>query len=177
VHWDFENLTVNQDDPKLHAVKVAAHGIVIADSDVKGKANRENWLRNQLGDRIIFTAGKEIDNMLPLNVLQKTVKKIYSDKHSSEIKTLVKDINQIDTLDYKYQKSSSGIGKIIDRHLGVTNPKRVFSTPSGTIDRKVRFCEIAIKIMGDRDQCDWQLTEDLRAMCERIFKHIKYCND
>lgn len=177
VHWDFESDTVNHNDPKLHAIKVAAHGIVIADSDVKGKADREKWLITQLGDRIIFTSGKEIDNMLPLNVLQNTVKKIFSGKHTSETKALIQDIDLIDSLTDKYQKSSSGIGKIIDKHLGISNPERLFSTSSGTINNKVKFCETAIKIMSDRDQCDWQLTEDLRAMCKTIFQHIKSCND
>lgn len=173
VHWNFESDQIDQEDPKLHAIKIAAHGIVIADGDVKDKAEREKWLRTQLGNRIIFTPGKEIDNLIPLTILQKTVRKIFNNKQRTETKNKT-DISLIDSLNDSYQRSKHGIGKLIDTQLKICPPDKLFSEVSGTIKDKVNFCKAAIKIMEADNE--WQLTEDLKAICERIYQHIKECN-
>lgn len=173
VHWDFASDQIDQEDPKLHAIKIAAHGIVIADGDVKDKADREEWLMTQLGDRIIFTPGKEIDNLIPLTILKNTVRKLFNNKRNSDTKSKA-DISAIDSLDDSYQKSKDGIGKLIDTQLKICPPDKLFSEDSGTIKDKVNFCNAAIKIM--KADNEWQLTGDLKAICERIYQHIKDCN-
>ncbi len=76
--------------------------------------------------------------------------------------------------------SSEGIGKIIDEIiikdknlLLQSNPPRLFSDASGTIDDKVSFCEICKILMTYED---WVLTEPAKELCEKIFKHIEACN-
>lgn len=76
--------------------------------------------------------------------------------------------------------SNKGIGKIIDeiiikdRNLLLqSNPPRLFSDASGTIDDKVIFCEICKILMTYED---WVLNEPAKELCEKIFKHIETCN-
>ncbi|MDC4310651.1 ATP-binding protein, partial [Acinetobacter baumannii] len=73
--------------------------------------------------------------------------------------------------------SNDGIGKIIDDIIRVDTTSsplpRLFSDDSGTIANKVKFCEICKVLMTYEN---WQLTEQAKDLCQKIFSHIEQCN-
>ncbi len=73
--------------------------------------------------------------------------------------------------------SDDGIGKIIDDIIRIdptlSPAPRLFSDVSGTIANKVKFCEICKVLMTYED---WQLTDQAKDLCQKIFTHIEQCN-
>jgi hypothetical protein len=49
------------------------------------------------------------------------------------------------------------------------NKSKTKSEGSGTIKSKGTFCDDAIKFMQNSE---WALTDELKAICEKIFDHI-----
>ena len=118
-----------------------------------------------LGDRFLILDVKELENLMPLEVLQKLVEKKFKkyNVNSNEIK-------------YKdYTKKNAPIGKYLDSLLSLEKGDTVFAEKSGTIKSKVEFCKKAIKIM-EYPNFSWKLTDKLEKLCKAIFEHIKSQN-
>jgi predicted ATP-dependent endonuclease of OLD family len=170
-HWDF-----NDDDEandSLKALKLCATPFLIADGDIRDKGTRHQTLVEQLGNNLFITEGKEFENMLPEIVLKETAQYFFN--NSKKAKTLKPD--NLENIKYsEYFGSQEGIGKYLDNLIGSTN--QVFSEDSGTIRRKVEFCNKACEYMNKKDDItgeyvnQWELTDELKSLCEKIFTHI-----
>ena len=156
-HWSFE--PNEKETEEIKASYVCAHAFLIADGDVATKGNREKRYSEMLGDRFYLLKVKEIENLIPVEVLQKVVLNKF-EEHQGDISAI----------NYKkYSRPTTAIGKYLDSLLPQPLDKPVFSEKSGTIKAKGKFCDNAIKIMKNSE---WSLTEDLKVICQKIFDHI-----
>ncbi|SEA59242.1 AAA domain-containing protein, putative AbiEii toxin, Type IV TA system [Thiothrix caldifontis] len=177
-HWNFDDDDVDGGDVGgLCAVKLCANAFLIADGDIKSKGNRLDTLTSQLGDKLYVTKGKELENMLPDVVVKKVAGEIFENSRK-EKESLNK--NSIESLAFEnYSVSDEGIGFHLDKCFGLQGKgkesKRFFAEGSGTIINKVPFCNLAVSYMIS-DKIEWDLTDDLRDLCKKIFNHIESCN-
>ena len=163
-HWSFD--PDEEDIEKIKSSYVCANSFLIADGDVATKGDRVNIYTKMLGDdKFLILNVKEIENLMPLEVLQKIVEKKFKKYNVNTNEIKYKD----------YTKKNVQIGKYLDSLLSLEKGKAVFAEKSGTIKSKVKFCQQAIEIMENAD-FSWELTDKLQDICQRIFKHIKENN-
>jgi hypothetical protein len=154
-HWAFDS--PDTADERIYAEPLCARAFVVADGDIVGKGDRKERLKKALGDRLDILPCKEIENLIPEEVVRAVVAENFAKrgKDAASIK-----YNHYSTL-------KTGIGKYLDRIL----EDSVYAAPSGTLKNKMGFCEKAIALMASKD-FEWQLPESLRLVCKRIFEHI-----
>ena len=163
-HWSFD--PDEEDIEKIKSSYVCANSFLIADGDVATKGDRVDIYTKMLGDdKFLILNVKEIENLMPLEVLQKLVEKKFKKYNVNTNEIKYKD----------YTKKNVQIGKYLDSLLSLEKGKAVFAEKSGTIKSKVKFCQQAIEIMENAD-FSWELTDKLQDICQRIFKHIKENN-
>ena len=138
---------------------------MIADGDVATKGDRVDIYTKMLEDKFLILDVKELENLMPLEVLQKLVEKKFKKYNVNTNEIKYKD----------YTKKNVPIGKYLDSLLCLEKGNTVFAEKSGTIKSKVKFCQQAIEIMEDPN-FSWELTDKLQDVCQRIFKHIKENN-
>lgn len=168
-HWGFDD---GEATDRLNASKLCSAAFLIADGDILGKGERAQILSDELKGRFHLLPGKEIENLLPLNVIEEAAKRIFVRKKGRTTFELeVDDISKIlgkDVLASKY-----GIGYHLDRCLGLQGrgktTRRVFADESGTINDKVKFCRESVDVMNTMD---WVLPDAIRNLCESIYVHI-----
>lgn len=173
-HWDFADDDVDGDmDKGLSAIRACSAPLLIADGDIRDKGQRAELLQKELGDQLLILDGKEIENLLPEQVLHDAARTFYDQRRTNKEGL---DITKIQDLKHEhYSSSTEGIGRLLDKRLGLSktgqDQRQIFATDSGTIRDKVKFCRLAIQHMQHED-CAWQLTDELRRLCQRIFAHI-----
>lgn len=172
-HWSFdEELEVGE---ALSASNLCSSAFLVADGDILDKGQRAQILHEQLGMRFHMLKCKEIENLLPRNIIIKTAKQIFERKQNKTKEGL--NINLIDNITQKISSSPHGIGYLLDKALGLAGKgksnRRIFADESGTINGKVQFCREAIEIMNSTP---WELSTDLTTLCENIFQHIVSIN-
>ncbi|MEG5266832.1 AAA family ATPase [Pseudomonas sp. JDS28PS106] len=171
-HWSFDE---DDDLGYLSASNICSSAFVIADGDIAGKGDRATILEAQLGMRLHILKCKEIENLLPRNVILDAAKAIYSRKHKGTVSGLSAD--NLDKLTDKIEDSANGIGYLLDKALGLKGrgkqERRVFADQSGTINDKVKFCLEAIEVMN---RSPWDLTPPLTDLCNKVFDHILAVN-
>ncbi|MCQ3032723.1 AAA family ATPase [Pseudomonas syringae] len=172
-HWGFDDGDTTE---RLNASKLCSAAFLIADGDILGKGERVEVLNTELKDRFHLLPSKEIENLLPLNILMRSAQSIFDRKHKKTIAGLdSSNLRKVLTLDLA--NSEYGIGHHLDVCLGLggkgAHNRRVFSDESGTINEKVKFCREAIKIMEDET---WEIPKAIRDLCEKIFAHIQFNN-
>lgn len=187
-HWSFaEDDASTADelaDGPLRAVKVCATAFLIADGDIRGKANRVQNLEYELGDRQYVLKCKEIENLLPVEAVRSAAQALYDARKkmnrsfgaSEDVTRALHSLTQA-----SYSSSTKGLGYILDAHLkkqcgikGKLESAKSFAADSGTIKDKVRFCRMAIAAIQQIDE--WTLTSEQEELCEKIFAHIKRFN-
>lgn len=157
-HWTFDE---KDQSAKIQASYLCGHSFLIADGDVSDKGSRREVYTKMLGDRFHILECKEIENLIPAEVLKRLIK--------DEFIKAGKDVEKIDYS--KYSESEYGLGKYLDELLG----KVEFASETGTLKSKVNFCERAVEIMGQTD-FDWRLNPQLEALCEKIHQFIQKQN-
>jgi predicted ATPase len=158
-HWTFDE---KDQSTKIKANHLCGHSFLIADGDVSNKGTRRADYGKMLGERFYILNCKEIENLIPPEVLKEIVK--------DEFKRADKDV---DLIDYsKYSVSEEGLGRYLDKLLG----KDEFASESGTVKGKVNFCEKAIELMAQSD-FEWKLTTPLNELCEKIYQFILKQNE
>ena len=172
-HWEFDDSNTTE---RLSASRVCTTALLIADGDIKDKGNRAEVLQQELGDRLHILPCKEIENILPLEIIKLTSKRIFTRKHSKTTNEL--DIECIEKiLQEDIETSIYGIGYHLDRCFSLSgkgkNARRLFADESGTINDKVKFCREALEVMAETD---WQLSPPIKTLCEKVFTHVLRCN-
>lgn len=174
-HWCFSD-EEETTDGRLKALRTSSNIMLLVDGDISSKGNRLDILKGEFEDKLEIMPGKEIENLLPEEILKATAIEIYRNKR---IEVTDPDYeSKINHLSYsKYSISTNGIGYHLDKALGLKgkgkDSTRIFAEQSGTIKDKVNF---AIKATNIMDQTNWELTPEINLLCEKIFGHIKNAN-
>ncbi|AOY43666.1 hypothetical protein AOT82_1287 [Psychrobacter sp. AntiMn-1] len=193
-HWDFSiesPASVDSSQNKgLSALLITSNALVVADSDLQGKP-RFNELKEQLGDNMIITLGKETENTLPRELL---IKRFYQKCPQNAVSTKgnTTKISYKDEHDNyfndSYLESDKGVGTYLDNVITEMRTNNIFPSlegeqesftfsdkgAQGTVKGKTDFCHAIVELMQTED---WQLTEPAIELCESIFQHIKRNND
>ncbi len=169
-HWSFDP-DQDDDEYKIRAKSICGHAFLIADGDIGShlKGDRKAVYEKMLGERFLVLQVKEIENLIPVEILKKVVAEKFK-----------KYEGNIERIKYKdYAKPDTPIGRYLDRLLkAIPEGKTIFaainkskskSEGSGTIKSKSPFCDDAIRFMQNSE---WTLTDDLKDICVNIFKHI-----
>ncbi len=166
VHWTFDLADENVD--RIKANYLCGEAILIADGDIAGKAkgNRVEFYRKCLDDRFILLPCKEIENLVPLEVIVDLLGEKFIE-HGGDISSI------------KYSRYSKlkthGLGRFLDNRLKLKISERVFSESSGTILEKQNFCSRAVKLM-EKSSFEWKLPEELRSISDKLLTHIALMN-
>lgn len=172
-HWNFDDDDVDNSEPDgLCALRASANAFLICDGDTKSKP-RTMRLQEQLGARLHILPHKEMENILPHNVIVSTAELLFD-----SMQEITKSGLFFDAVKRKkppYFSSDKGIGKLLDSALKVTGKRRVFAEESGTIKNKVKFCNTAIKYMMGNPTA-WEITSELDELCTKIFGHVENNN-
>jgi hypothetical protein len=158
-HWAFDS--ADAADKKIPVGTLCARAFVLADGDIANKGDRRERLQRALGDRLEMLPCKEIENLVPEEIVRRIVAESFAKRG--------KDVAAIQYS--RYFELKTGIGEYLDCILGDS----VYAAPSGTLKNKMAFCESAIALMTSED-LEWQLPEPVRSLCKRIFDHIAACN-
>ncbi|WP_256597552.1 AAA family ATPase [Pseudomonas sp. RW409] len=172
-HWAFDDGDATD---RLNASRLCAAAFLIADGDILGKGDRSETLNNELKERFHLLPSKEIENLLPTNIIEEAARRIF---HRKKAKTTIgleaSDIKKI--LNRAVSAPDHGIGYHLDRCLGLKgkgkSTRRIFADESGTINEKVKFCREAIEVMN---AIDWTLPDTARELCTKIYAHIMKFN-
>jgi hypothetical protein len=147
-HWSFD--PTDEDTKRIKASFMCAHAFLIADGDVKTKGKREETYEAMLGNSFLVLPTKEIENLLPPEVLKKLVLDTFHENKKST-----------EEIRYEaYSQPQVGLGAYLDSLLDVRPSTSIFADRSGTIksSKKASFCEKAVAIMSD-PEFDWKLTQ------------------
>jgi hypothetical protein len=162
-HWSFD--PDEDDEYKIRAKCICGHAFLIADGDIGShlKGDRKAVYEEMLGESFYALEVKEIENLIPVEILQKVVKRF------KKFQEYGGDINLIKY--QEYAKLEISIGEYLDKILTLPTEKPLFVDKNGTLTSyyKGKFCDYAVEIMKDSE---WSLTEDLKVICQKIFDHI-----
>lgn len=164
-HWTFGDETMWE---KIKASRISSKIFLIADKDSTDtnpnseKAKRLKLLKDVLGEHFQIIEGKEIENILALPILIKS------------IKTLEK--NNSTGITYKEDKLSriSYINKPLGKFIATNfeNLSRKYEANSGSIFCKLDFCKTAIAHLKTFED----LTPEAKRLTEEIYKFIESAN-
>jgi len=160
-HWNFD--PDDDDTYNMKASYICAHSFLIADGDIGSeiKGNRKAVYEEMLGDRFLALQVKEIENLIPVEIIRQVVAKKFKEN----------GVNT-DLIRYEdYAKLDTPIGTYLDVLLQLSKDNSLFAAKSGTLNSyyKSKFCDKAVEAMKNSE---WTLTDDLKAICEKIFDHI-----
>lgn len=136
-HWDFSiesPASVDSSQNKgLSALLITSNALVVADSDLQGKP-RFNELKEQLGDNMIITLGKETENTLPRELL---IKRFYQKCPQNAVSTKgnTTKISYKDEHDNyfndSYLESDKGVGTYLDNVITEMRTNNIFPSLEG----------------------------------------------
>ncbi len=193
-HWDFSVESAESVDSSqnkgLSAVLVTSNALVVADSDLQGK-HRFDELKEQLGDNMVITLGKETENTLSKELLmQRFYQKCPQDAISVQGNTrkIIRKDEHASYFGDDYLTSDKGVGLYLDDVIEKMRGDGIFPKleddqssftfsdkgEQGTVKNKTDFCHAIVELMQTED---WGLTDSAIELCEAIFQHIKDNND
>jgi len=153
-HWSF----LDNNDDNIDVNRLCGKLFLVCDRDnSKTKGERQNKLKNVLGDRFHCLECREIENLLTPEVLKSVVQKYEGDN------VVFNDVAQEN---YK----STLLGEFIETKMLRNPPKRKggYKDESGTIKDKVRFCDKALAEINSFDQ----LSKEAQALTETLYNFI-----
>jgi len=132
-HW-FKNDEDNFDS--INAKKLCADALVIADGDVRGKP-RTKHIYESLGDNLLILDCKEIENLIPEEILKAVLPDVYSVSTSS-----------MEVISYSdYSEEGVALGEYLENRMRNPRSKSVFRADSGTVLKKIELCNNATKLI------------------------------
>lgn len=161
-HWNFDN--ESSDGNSISAKKVCGNPFVIADGDIATKGDREKILREHLVESFFMLKCKEIENIIPEEVLKS------HPKIPEEIRTQIKFNEYYDTSETKLP-----LGTYLQDKSDQLRLNKSFKEESGTIKAKKNFCVNAIDWMNTNWE-SWALNEPIKELCQKIIEHIEINN-
>ena len=156
-HFDFTHASaVDELTTKIRVARVCSRSFVVLDGDNEGKP-RLAALQKELGEWIFVLKGKEIENLLPIEVLRAYV----------EQRIPTSDASILELNDYHEQKCA--LGRVLDEKLATD----IFAEGQ-TIKNKSGLCEFAISFM--RESGAWTLSPEAVRLCEQLLRFIRDAN-
>ena len=102
-------------DRATNVPDLCSKAIVLADGDVKGKAERELVFAQQLNERFIVLPCKEIENMIPAALMKKQIERDHTRPNQGSF-----DQSKLNCICYNtYARSDEGIGGYLDKAVGI----------------------------------------------------------
>lgn len=129
-HWSF----LEYEEKPIEVKRLCAKAVVIIDKDGEKKETRKDDLQKMLGERLIILPCREVENLLPYEVIKEVVSE-YEKDDSLVLK------------DFEYEKyQNEYLGKFIEDKMLKNNLSRKggYKADSGTLKDKVKFCEKAL---------------------------------
>ncbi|MGB2913613.1 MAG: AAA family ATPase [Pyrinomonadaceae bacterium] len=158
IHWSF----LDSARPHIEVDRLCAQAMVIVDGDGGEKMDRKALILKKLGrDRFIELPGRKIENMLPYSV----IRSIVSDYESGSSNVIP---------DFAFQAyKDEYLGKFIEEEMlaGAFRRKGGYQEVSGTLKRKLEFCEKALKMV----KFD-ALPQETKNVVAKIYRFISSCN-
>lgn len=163
VHFAFADQSQKQD--RIVVERLCGRAIVIADHDAGKKSARLTEMRSILKDRLIVLPVREIENLLPWNILSKVIASYESCNATTLDAPKASDLH------------NKPLGTLFDEKVLGGNPQRKggYSEPSGTLKAKPEFCERALQHMGNPAMLD-DLPAEARAMLRTIYEFLRSRN-
>ena len=164
-HWAFGDETMWE---KIKATRISSKIFLVADKDSTDtkpnseKAKRLKLLKEVLGEHFQITEGKEIENILALPIIIKSIKTL--EKNNSA--KIVYDEDKLSRSNYL----NESLGKFIEASF--ENLNRKYEAESGTLFCKLEFCRTAIAHLKNLSD----LTLEARNLTERIYEFIESAN-
>jgi hypothetical protein len=179
--------------------RLCAKAIVVADGDIGeaiSKGNRLPQFRKQLGSGLIVLPGKEIENLIPAQLVKRQVKEDHMPPRRGNVADDVIDV--IDYADYSrpcvdpprlvgigaYLGDQCGISKYCGSDTLPATYKSRWSSANEGIPRKVRDlldkslkCGIPEASHVTANELPSYLTHDLLWLCTCIYLHVAECNN
>lgn len=143
-------------EARINVAKVCSNSFLVLDGDNVGKP-RATRLTKELGDNVFVLTSKEIENLLPVEVVRKYVE---SRKLDVDLEVLTAEV---------YQRKNVPLGTVLDSVLGTD----VFADRQ-TIKNKMGFCTFCVEYM--RAAKDWELTAEARDLCDRLWRFVRSSN-
>ena len=193
-HFSFEESERDNGQTETSVPDLCGKAIVIADGDIVAKVNREARFVAQLKDRFICLPCKEIENLIPEELMKKQIRLDHTPPQRGKV-----DEADIENLNYAaYARSEEGIGKYlgdlgIKKYSGTTGNGGGSGTLPNTYKSRWRSVEkgipALIRVQIDdvenppnlaesiqaNDLPDY-LTQDLIWLCILLYIHIAGCN-
>lgn len=165
------NLTKDNKDDLINVQWIADKSFLFIDGDnIKG--DRLKNFANIAEDAKLMLAQKEIENILPEEVVKFVVSKMVGkSRNITDIKTALVNVDRISF--EAFSQENVKLGEYLDTTLGLDKP--YFAVPSGTINQKTEFCELAIEFMSDEFN-DWSLNPACEVAAKKIYQFIKASN-
>ncbi|MGG1846182.1 AAA family ATPase [Bacillus wiedmannii] len=166
-HWSFlddEGVDGEPTYSSMNVDRLCSRLLLITDKDSEKKLSRQQKLAEKLRDRYYCLNCKEIENVLAKHVLLKVIADY--EKVSVEELEFTSDFTE---RGYRNQY----LGKFIDEKLVNKRRRGSYGSTSGTVSDKVLFCKKAISHINSIDD----LSEEAKALCEKIYQFIKSNNE
>jgi len=193
-HFSFEERESDNGQTETSVSDLCGKAIVIADGDIVEKDDRISHFVDQLKERFICLPCKEIENLIPEELMKKQIRLDHAPPHRGDV-----DEDAIENLNYAaYARSDEGLGKYlgnlgITKYSGTTGNGGVSSTLPTTYKSRWRSVEkgipalirAQIDVVKDpinsaesiqADDLPDYLTQDLIWLCILLYIHIAGCN-
>lgn len=162
VHFNFDE---EDKDNNINAKYISNNVFLIADNDntIAGEAKheRKEHLREVLGDNFYELPVVEIENLIKNDILKELL--ILDNPKCKEI------IEEKFDLDKDY--AHLHLGEYLDSVFADTNMRK-YSTASGTIKEKLRFCKLVIQLVTDYEM----LSDNAKQLIEKVYTFIEKHN-
>jgi hypothetical protein len=193
-HFSFEERESDNGQTETSVSDLCGKAIVIADGDIVEKDDRISHFVDQLKERFICLPCKEIENLIPEELMKKQIRLDHAPPHRGDV-----DEDAIENLNYAaYARSDEGLGKYLG-NLGITKYSGTTGNGGGsgtlptTYKSRWRSVEKGIPALIHNqidvvknpvnsaesiqayDLPDY-LTQDLIWLCILLYIHIAGCN-
>lgn len=152
-HWSF----LDYEEHPIEVKRLCARALVVVDKDGDTKLKRKEELTRILGDRLIILPGREIENLLPYNV----IKQVILEYERTPDRQLPK---------IQYSSYQNGyLGTFIESRIlrGEFSRKGGYKSESGSVKSKVDFCKKSLPKIKYSD-----LPPSTQQVIEKIYKFI-----
>lgn len=153
-HFSFDP-TADDFDDRVRVSKICSESLLILDGDNAGKP-RAVKLQQELGDRIVILSSKEIEHLLPVEVIRAYVRHRAPSIDSERLTAGT------------YQGLQVPLGKALDELFGTTT-----FTDGQTIKNKMGFCTFCVEWMRSNE---WILTKEAAELCGKVWRFISGAN-
>jgi len=161
VHYAFAE---GSEERPINVERLCGRAIVIVDLDANTKQSRLEAMEKVLHDRLIKLPVREVENLLPWNVLSKVI----ADYEGIDATSL----HVVAETEYR----DKYLGRFIEEEIlkGKSTRKGGYAAESGTLCQKRAFCE---KALGHLDAHAYAaLSDDCKAVIENVYRFIKVQN-